>query len=312
VTSFGEEATQIGTAAALRDSDWVFPSYRQYGVAMYRGVPLTQMVSHLFGNTRDTAKGRQMPAHYTFKQYRFVSISSVIGTQIIHAVGCAIGQKIKKDTDISVTYFGDGATSSNDFHSGLNFAGVNQAPVLFFCVNNQYAISLPIHKQTAQTELYKKGEAYGVRSVCVDGNDVLAVYQATREAAELARAGQGPTYLELLTYRVGPHSSSDDPNRYRTATETENWKKNCPIERLKQQMMARNIWSEAEDVALWETLRQVLNEAIDAVKDDPQPELASLFDDVYAEMPDPLKHQQQDLLTHEAHLTLDAHGEFPL
>ncbi len=312
VTSFGEEATQIGTVAALQDIDWIFPSYRQYGVAMYRGVDLSLMAAHLYGNKQDLAKGRQMPAHYTFKDKRFVSISSVIGTQIIHAVGCAMAAKYKKDPAISVTYFGDGATSSNDFHSGLNFAGVMKAPVLFFLVNNQYAISLPVKKQTAQPELYKKGEGYGVRSVRVDGNDVIAVYQATKEAAELARAGEGPTLLELLTYRAGSHSSSDDPTRYRETAESEEWKRKDPIERMKKYLQQVGIWTEAYEEQVWEEARFRINKATSEAESVEQPDWASLFENVYEEMPPMLVEQQQALLANESHLELNNEGEFPL
>lgn len=312
VTSFGEEATQIGTAAALQDEDWIFPSYRQYGVAMYRGVPLDVMTSHLFGNKDDVAQGRQMPAHYTFKDKRFVSISSVIGTQIIQAVGCAMAAKSRGDKLIATTYFGDGATSSSDFHSGLNFAGVYKAPVLFFCVNNQYAISLPVSKQTACTELYRKGEAYGVTSVRVDGNDVIAVYQATKAAADRARRGDGPTLLELLTYRAGSHSSSDDPSRYRAKEESDQWVQKDPIERMKRYLQQVGIWSQEYEDEIWETTRFKINKAIADQENTAQPDWSTMFENVYAEMPESLKVQRDEFLARERGLELTNEGEFPL
>lgn len=312
VTSFGEEATQIGTVAALEDTDWLFPSYRQYGVAMYRGVAMETFAAHLFGNEDDLARGRQMPAHYTARDKRFVSLSSVIGTQIIHAVGCAMASKMRGDRVVSGTYFGDGATSSNDFHAGLNFAGVYKAPVLFFCVNNQYAISLPVSKQTAAETLAHKGQAYGVRAVRVDGNDVLAVYQATREAAERARAGEGPTLLELLTYRAGAHSSSDDPSRYRSDEETAQWKKKDPIERMKKGLQQWGLWDEDYEARVWEMTRQEITDATNLAQERPQPEWASMFEDVYSYMPPALREQQQALIQNESHLELTQEGEFPL
>lgn len=312
VTSFGEEATQIGTAAALETTDWVFPSYRQYGVPIYRGVPLEILTAHLFGNEDDLVKGRQMPAHYSYKEKNFVSISSVIGTQIIQAVGCAMAAKIRGDKVISCTYFGDGATSSNDFHSGLNFAGVYKAPVLFFCVNNQYAISLPVSKQTAVKELHMKGEAYGVNSVRVDGNDIIAVYQATKAAADRARDGQGPTLLELLTYRTGSHSSSDDPSRYRAKDESDSWAKKDPVERMKRYLQQVGIWSETYEEQIWEESRFRINKAITDEENKPQPAWKTMFENVYAEMPQSLADQCEELLRKESHLTLNNEGEFPL
>jgi pyruvate dehydrogenase E1 component alpha subunit len=312
VTSFGEEATQIGTAAALDPTDWVFPSYRQYGVAMYRGVPLDVLTSHLYGNEDDVAKGRQMPAHYTFRDKYFVSISSVIGTQIIQAVGCGMAAKMRGDRTVSVTYFGDGATSSNDFHSGMNFAGVYKAPVLFFCVNNQYAISLPVSKQTAAKELHLKGEAYGVTGVRVDGNDVIAVYQATKAAAERARDGQGPTLLELLTYRAGSHSSSDDPNRYRSKEESEAWVQKDPIERMKRYLQQVGIWTPEYEEEVWESVRFRINKAITDEESKPQPAWETLFDNVYKDIPPHLQEQRDELMRKESGLTLTNEGEFPL
>lgn len=312
VTAFGEEATQIGTAAALEDRDWVLPSYRQYGVAMYRNVSLTDMADHLFGNANDNSMGRQMPAHYTFKDKNFVSISSVIGTQIIHAVGVAMGAKYKGDDVIACTYFGDGATSANDFHSAMTFAGAMKAPVLFFLVNNQYAISLPVAKQCGVEEMYKKGEGYGIHSVRVDGNDVIAVYQAAKACADRARAGEGPAFLELLTYRAGSHSSSDDPTRYRSKEEMDFWKNRDPIERMKNYLKQTGIWSESYEEEAWESARFKVNKATQEAQSRPQPEWETLFDHVYEEIPSTLAEQKSEFLTHERGLTLSNEGEFPL
>lgn len=312
VTSIGEEATQIGTVAALQDQDWIFPSYRQYGIAMYRGVSLASMAAHLYGNADDFAVGRQMPAHYTFADKNFVSISSVIGTQIIHAVGAAMAAQYKGDKVVTAAYFGDGGTSSNDFHSSLTFAGVYKAPVIFCLVNNQYAISLPVSKQTGADELYKKGEGYGVRSVRVDGNDVIAVYQATKEAAEYGRAGKGPTLLELLTYRSGSHSSSDDPTRYRSKEEMDAWKQRDPLERMKRYMQQLGLWTETYDNEVWESARSQINKATADAEARPQPEWESMFDHVYSDVPPFLQAQRDELMARESGLELSNEGEFPL
>jgi pyruvate dehydrogenase E1 component alpha subunit len=313
VTSQGEEAAQIGTAAALQPEDWIFPSYRQYGVALYRGAPMQTMLDQLFGNADDICVGRQMPVHYSLRDQRFVSISSVIGTQIIQGVGCAMAAKSRGDQVISLTYFGDGATSANDFHSAMTFAGVMKAPVILACVNNQFAISLPVEKQTAVKELYLKAEGYGMPGVRVDGSDVIAVYQATRKAAELARQGGGPTFLELFTYRAGPHSSSDDPSRYRDQAEKDAWmERRDPIARMRSYLTQLALWTDADETALWDSSQEQFTEAMKAAEAKPQPDWSTLFDDVYATLPPSLVEQRDTLLAHERHLNLKHAGEFPL
>lgn len=313
VTSLGEEATQIGTAAALASTDWVFPSYRQYGVALWRGASVDMLAHQLFGNAADRVKGRQMPCHYSFSDLRFVSVSSVIGTQIIQAVGAAMAAQIQQSNDIAVTYFGDGATSANDFHSGMNLAGVRRAPVLFFCVNNQYAISLPASRQTASESFAAKGAAYGIPGVQVDGNDVLAVYAATKEAADRARRGEGPTLLELLTYRVAPHSSSDDPTRYRPSQEGETWRAQDPIVRLEAFLTQRYGLPPAQLHHVWEEVREAVQAATRKAEQQPLPDATTLFDDVYAKLPPPLARQRAEaLLANQTACVRPADGEFPL
>lgn len=310
--SFGEEACQIGTAYALEDKDWIFSSYRQPGVAMYRGVPLQVMMNNLFGNAEDIVEGKQMPVHYTYRKVHFLSISSVIGTQIIQAVGCAMAARLKKDDAVAVTYFGDGGTSSNDFHAGMNFAAMFKAPCIFFLVNNQYAISVPVKKQTAVEVLADKAKAYGMPGIQVDGNDVLAVYQATREAVERARRGEGPTLLELKTYRAGPHSSSDDPTRYRSKEEAAYWQERDPILLLRQKLASWGLWTEAYEAEVRERIQSQINEAVKAAESLPEPAWETLFTDVYDGTTDVLEDQKQDILSHEKGLTLTNEGEFPL
>ena len=312
VTSTGEEAAQVGTAHALAAGDWVYPYYRQYGVLLYQGAPMEVLTDHLFGNEDDLAKGRQMPAHYTHKKTNFVSFSSVIGTHLIHAVGTAMAAKYRKDPSVTVTYIGDGGTSSSDFHSALTFAGVFKPPFVMFIVNNQYAISLPVSKQCGATTLASKGEGYGVPAVRVDGNDVVAVYQAAKEAYTRARNGEGPTLIELLTYRAGPHSSSDDPTRYR-GNEADDWvQNNDPIERAKRYMQQLGIWTEEYDAQVWEEARSKIALSTTDAQKRPEPTWASLFEDVYEDVPPALAAQRDELLEKESEFERADEGEFPL
>ncbi len=310
--SLGEEACQIGTAFALEEKDWIFSSYRQPGVALFRGLPIQTMMDNLFGNADDTVEGKQMPVHYTDHAQHFLSISSVIGTQVIQGVGCAMAIKTKKDDAVVLTYFGDGGTSSNDFHSGMNFAATFKAPCIFILVNNQYAISVPVCKQTGVEVLADKAKAYGMPGIQVDGNDILAVYQATREAVARARRGEGPTLLELKTYRAGPHSSSDDPSRYRSKEETEQWLQRDPIKLLQDKLKAMGLWAEEFEQQVRENAQNKINEAVKVAESKPQPEWETLFHDVYSYMPQGLEAQMNDILTHESGLELTNEGEFPL
>jgi pyruvate dehydrogenase E1 component alpha subunit len=310
VTSRGEEGAQAATAAALNAEDWIFPSYRQVGCVMHRGLGFGPLVAQLFGNGHDRIQGRQMPCHYSFAEKRFVSISSVIGTQIIQAVGAAMAARIQKDHVVSVAFLGDGATSSNDFHSGMNLAGVMKAPVLFLCVNNQYAISLPVSKQTAAEALWKKGEAYGMPGVQVDGQDAIAIYRAVKTAADRARAGEGPTLIEVLTYRLDAHSSSDDASRYRDPAEAAPWRD--PLAVMREHLQAFGLWDEAQEAALLARIQAELNEAVQQAQAASPPDWATLFQDVTAEPSPGLKRQYQELMQHESGMTLTGDGEFPL
>lgn len=299
VPAFGEEAAHIGPVAALEADDWVFPSYRNPGIPILRGVPLRAMFDNLFGNSEDLARGRQMPAHYAFAQARFVSISSPIATQVVQAAGCAMAMKIRKDPHLAITFFGDGSTSANDFHTGLNFAGVFRAPVIFVCTNNQWAISVPLRGQTAQTSIASKAAAYGMPGVRVDGNDILALYRAAREAADRARAGKGPTLIEAVTYRMGPHSSSDDPKRYRPEAEVAAWKVRDPIVRFRKYLERGDHLSANEAMAIQRECESVVNDAAAAAEKSPPPPVTTLFDDVYAQLPAPLAEQCRALLDEE-------------
>ncbi|HZY92641.1 MAG TPA: thiamine pyrophosphate-dependent enzyme, partial [Thermoplasmata archaeon] len=279
----GQEAAQVGCAWALSPSDWIFPAYRELGVALVRGIPFRLLLDQFIGNAGDELKGRQMPNHYGYRRFNFVTASSPVGTQISHAVGAAMAAQRRKDRIVTVAFFGDGTTSSNDFHAGLNFAGVFQTPTIFFCQNNQWAISLPRDRQTRSQTLAQKAEAYGFPGLVVDGTDVRAVFTAVRDARQRALAGEGPTLIEAQVYRLGPHSTSDDPRRYRSEEELRAWKEKDPIARAKHELMQSGRWSEEQDQQLWEAAKASLGQDLAAAEATPPVDPLSLFDDVFAQ-----------------------------
>jgi pyruvate dehydrogenase E1 component alpha subunit len=282
VPASGQEAAQVGAARALHPEDWVFPAYRELAVALSRGVPLEALFDQFIGNSGDVLKGRQMPNHYGYREFRFVVASSPIGTQITQAVGAALAARRRKDPIVTMAFFGDGATSSNDFHAGLNFAGVYRAPTIFFCQNNQWAISLPREKQTRSATLAEKADAYGFPGVVVDGTDLNAVYRAVSEARRRAAAGEGPTLIEAQVYRFGPHSTSDDPKRYRTDAELAHWKETDPIKRVKDMLVHSGALDEGRDATLWEEARAIVSRALESAEKAAPIAPATLFDDVFA------------------------------
>ena len=296
VGSLGEEAAIIGSAAALRDQDWIVPCYREVGALLWRGYPLQRYLDHMYGNADDPVRGRQMPDHTFSRQHRYLSVSAPIGTQIPHAVGLAMAMKQRGLDECAGVFFGDGATSSNDFHAAMNFAGVYGAPVLFLCRNNAYAISLPVERQTAASTLADKAAAYGVPSSRVDGNDVLAVWRAVREGVERAAAGGGPTFIELMTYRLGGHSTSDDPKVYRSSEELVAQEKADPIPRLRSHIERRDVWSEDRDADWHAACQAELKECIRRAEEKPRSALRDLFTDVYAEQPWHLREQEAQCL----------------
>jgi 2-oxoisovalerate dehydrogenase E1 component alpha subunit len=296
VGSLGEEAAILGSAFAMRKQDWLFPCYREFGAALMRGLSLQTLCDNMFGNANDTVKGRQMPCHYTCKAVGWASISSPVGTQITHAVGAAWAAKIRREDAASLVYFGDGATSSSDFHSGLNFAGVFHLPVVFLCRNNGWAISVPVERQTATRTFAEKAVAYGIPGVRVDGNDIFAVVSVTRRAIERGMRGEGPTLIEAITYRMGGHSTSDDPNRYRESEAVQAWAARDPIERVRSYLAQRGAWSDADDKNLRADIDARFREAVAAAEKTPPPALESMFDDVYAKVPWHLAEQRAELV----------------
>lgn len=237
-----------------------------------------------------------MPNHFGDKSLNYVTPSSPVATQISQATGAAMASKILDDRNVVLVFFGDGATSTGDFHAGLNFAGVFQAPVIFLCQNNQYAISVPVKKQTASDTIAIKAKAYGFEGVRVDGNDILAVYRTVKDAVDRARNGEGPTLIESVTYRMGPHSTSDDPTRYRDAAEVEEWKKRDPVERFRLYLFKKNLLTQQEDQAIRERVTKEIDDAVAQAEKYPPPSIESMFEDVYASMPWNLKEQMEESL----------------
>jgi 2-oxoisovalerate dehydrogenase E1 component alpha subunit len=296
IGSLGEEAAILGSAWAMRPGDWIFPCYREFGAALLRGMPLQRYFDNLYGNQNDVVKGRQMPDHWCYRQCRLASVSSPIGTQIVHATGFAWAAKIRREDVAVLSYFGDGATSSSDFHNGLNFAGVFKAPTIFLCRNNGWAISVPTERQTASRTFAEKGIAYGIPGVRVDGNDLFAVISVTRQAVARAARGEGATLVEALTYRMGGHSTSDDPNRYRGRDLLEPWVRRDPIERVKSWLRHHELWTDAEQEALQAEVDRELREAVAIAEKVPPPPLETLFEDVYDRPPWHLIEQRQALV----------------
>ena len=293
--SVGQEATIVAPAMTLEGNDWIFPQYREPGAALARGMPLLDLVNQFMGNAADAVHGRQMPCHYVFRNGNFMSISSCVGTQIPLAVGAAWAAKIRGDRVVTLVYFGDGGTSTSDFHAGMNFAGVFRAPTVFVCNNNQWAISLPVARQTASETIAQKALAYGFDGVRVDGNDALAVYRAARDAVRRARAGGGPTLIECVTYRLGPHSSSDDPSRYRDEREVEAWWRHDPLTVYQSYLRHLGIWTEEFEADLEKAIGEEITEAVRQAETNPPPPVETLFGDVYFQMPPHIEEQLEDL-----------------
>jgi pyruvate dehydrogenase E1 component alpha subunit/2-oxoisovalerate dehydrogenase E1 component alpha subunit len=278
----GQEATPIATGLLLEKDDWVFPALREQAVMLARGFPLDQFVAQIFGNSGDVLKGRQMPSHQSGRAVNQVSWSSCIGPQIPQAVGCAWAMKMKKQPHVAVGFSGDGATSQPDFHNAMNFAGVFHVPAVIVCQNNHWSISVPTSRQTASKTIAIKGRAYGVPSVRVDGNDLLALCKVLGDAFATARSGGGPTFVEAVTYRIGAHSTSDDPTRYRSDAEVEEWKKKDPLDRLRKHLVGKGLLDDARDAELEKELQEEISPAIKKVEELPPPSRATMFDDVYA------------------------------
>jgi pyruvate dehydrogenase E1 component alpha subunit len=301
VSCSGQEATQIGAVLALsKDKDWIFPTYRDMGMIIQAGVSLKELINRMFGNSEDKALGRDLPNLFGWKSKKIVSFAAPIASHVPLATGFAMAAKLRKEDLVTVATFGDGATSSGEFHVAMNFSGVYKAPTIFICENNQYAISVPIRQQTASESIAMKAHAYGFDGVKVDGNDLFAVYAAVRRAVEKARKGEGPTLIECLTYRLGSHSTADDWTKYRPKDEVESWKKKDPIPRLKEYLIAdRRAWSEENDAKLRSEIEAEIGQAVTSGEKIPPPDVKTLFQDVYSSIPKNLEEQSKELFESE-------------
>jgi pyruvate dehydrogenase E1 component alpha subunit/2-oxoisovalerate dehydrogenase E1 component alpha subunit len=287
----GQEASVTGSAYPLRKGDWVFHALRETGVCLWRGTSVQELVCQLIGNAGDVLIGRQMPMHFSDRKVNSVAWSSVIGTQLSHAMGAAYAAKLLKHDTVCVGYIGDGGTSSGDFHAAMNFGAVWKVPAVFFCQNNHWAISVPLSAQTASSSIAVKAVAYGMPGIRVDGNDLLAVIAAQQEAVDRARSGGGPTLIEAVTFRMGGHSSSDDPTRYRDAETVKQWEKRDPVTRYSAWLRSKKLLSDA-DVEQWTAeINDEISAAVSAAEAMPAPAIETLFTDVYAEMPPHLREQ---------------------
>jgi pyruvate dehydrogenase E1 component alpha subunit len=283
---WGQEACQVGSASMLQRGDWVFPAFREIGATLIMGIQLKNFLLYWMGNE----VGSKAP-----EGINVMPVSVPVGSQTLHAVGAAWGAKLRGDRVVTIVYFGDGATSEGDFHEAMNFAGVFKTPTIFFCQNNQYAISVPRAIQTASKTLAQKAIAYGFDGIQVDGNDLFAVIVATREAAERARSGVGPTLIEGVTFRFGPHTTADDPTKYRTDEEIEPWKPRDPLVRLRIYLKEKGLWNEGLEQKTTEEAQKEIDQAVKDAEAVPVPEVDEIFKYVFKEMTQPLKEQLEYL-----------------
>jgi 2-oxoisovalerate dehydrogenase E1 component alpha subunit len=301
VQALGEEAIACAFQAALRKGDMNFPTYRQQGLLISAGYPLEDMMNQIYSNSADPLNGRQLPIMYSSKEYGFFSISGNLGTQFVQAVGWAMASAIENDTKIAAGWIGDGATAESDFYSAMVFASTFRAPVVLNIVNNQWAISTFQGIARGRSATFAaRGLGFGIPSLRVDGNDYLAVYAAAKWAVERAELGRGPTLIEHVTYRAGPHSTSDDPSSYRPKGESASWPLGDPIERLKKHVIAQGWWSdERHEQAVAEIESNVIAtqkkaEANGTLNDGPHPSTKDMFEDVYKTLPSHLIRQRRE------------------
>ncbi len=306
--STGEEAVSVAAAQALLPSDMLFPHYRTQGLQIARGRNLVDLMCQCLSNSRDMCKGRQMPIMYHWARGNIFSVSGNLTVQYPHAVGWAMAAAIKGEDDVAAAWIGEGSTAEADFHHAMTFAAVYQAPVILNVTNNQWAISTFQGFAGGERRTFAaRGPGYGIAALRVDGNDFLAVYAATRWAAERARRGHGPTLIEHVTYRAGAHSTSDDPSRYRPRNEAQAWPLGDPIERLKQHLIVEGMWSDERHDKLVEELRDHVTECWEeacsygTMTEGPFLDKNELFEDVFKDMPQHLLDQRDQLRALEDH-----------
>jgi pyruvate dehydrogenase E1 component alpha subunit len=285
---WGQEACQVGSAYVLRKGDWIAPAFRELGATIMMGVPLGTFFLYWMGN--------EIGSHSP-EEINVMPVSVPVGSQPLHAVGIGWAAKLKGEKAVALTYFGDGATSEGDFHEAMNFAGVFKTPTIFFCQNNQFAISVPRRMQTASATIAQKAIAYGFDGIQVDGNDLFAVMTATKEAVDKARSGGGPTLIEGVTFRFGPHTTADDPTKYRTEAEIEPWRPLDPFVRLRLYLGGKGLWNEKIEQQVTEEAQKEIDGVVERAEAVSPPEPEDIFKYVFAEMTPQLKEQLEYLKT---------------
>ena len=295
----GEEATHVGSAAALKHDDVIFAQYRELGVLLWRGFTVQQAADQCFSNIADLGKGRQMPVHYGSKELNFQTISSPLATQLPHAVGAAYSLKLEKKDNITICYFGEGAASEGDAHAAFNFASTLEAPMIFFCRNNGYAISTPVKDQYRGDGIISRAAGYGMYAIRVDGNDVFAVKQATEAARALALEKSRPVLIEAMTYRRGHHSTSDDSTRYRSISEIKHWHENYdPMARFRKYLESKGLWDNDQEQLMRDRERLEVIKALELAEQRDKPSINTMFEDIYEQKIPSLLKQEQELLEH--------------
>jgi pyruvate dehydrogenase E1 component alpha subunit len=296
VPSAGEEAAMVASAYALGKDDWMISSYRELGAHLTRGTTVDLILAQLFGNSNDLLKGRQMSNSWGNRALNIVPTAAPIGAYLPLAVGIGMGAKARGKKVAVLTYFGDGGTSASDFHTAMNFAGVFHSPIVFLCRNNGWAISLPVERQTASESLAIKAEAYGFPGIQIDGNDATKVYAETMKALATARDGGGPTMIEAMTYRTGPHSTADDPSRYRSSSEAQKWLKKDPVDFLRKLLIERKLWNESQEKDLLAKYDKMIWSSIQRQEATPLLSPKELiFEDVYSVEPWFLKEEKEEV-----------------
>jgi len=299
MTSSGEESAIIGTAAALDNGDTIFTQYREVGVFLWRGFTLNQIMHQCFSTTQDNAKGRQMPIHYSAKNCNIQCVSSTLGTQVPNAVGYAYANRIQQKNQVSLAFFGEGAASEGDIHAAMNMAATLSAPVLFVCRNNGYAISTGTADQYKGDGIAVRGIGYGIVTVRVDGNDIFAVFNAVKEAREIALKKNCPVLIELMTYRVGHHSTSDDSTAYRSIDEVEYWhKEDSPVGRFSNYLVKKGLWNHDQQIEFSKQCRKEVLLAFKEAETTKKPDPYWMFDDVYEGSSVHLSEQKEELRQH--------------
>lgn len=298
MTALGEEATSVGGAAALYPQDMIMMQYREQGALMFRDFSLEDFMNQMFSNANDLGKGRQMPIHYGCKALNCMTVSSTLATQIPQATGYAYGQKLQGLDAVTLCYFGEGAASEGDFHAGLNMAAVQEAPVIFFCRNNGYAISTPADEQYKGNGIASRGVGYGIKTIRIDGNDILAVLKATQIARAYAVKESKPVLIEAMSYRLGAHSTSDDPSGYRTKEEEAKWQRHDPISRMKNWMLKQAWWDESQDSVLFEQYREEVLAAVKVAEKVDKPHIDTMITDVYDQPSPQLQAQLDEVKAH--------------